>query len=65
MDSPDNRDIIMALPVNYIVNWLTEKCAYTLANVRRDRERGTQLFGSDGVVDLEHNCVFQLLKSNF
>ncbi|GMP97614.1 hypothetical protein CsSME_00045794 [Camellia sinensis var. sinensis] len=53
MDSPDNRDNIIALPVNYIVNWLTEKCASTPANVGRDCERGTQLFGSDGAVDLD------------
>ncbi|CAL5327035.1 unnamed protein product [Camellia sinensis] len=51
MDSLDNRDIIMALPVNYIINWLTKKRAYTSANVGRDRELGTQLFGSGGAVD--------------
>ncbi|XP_028118949.1 uncharacterized protein LOC114316491 [Camellia sinensis] len=53
MDSPDNRDIIMALPQNYIVNWLTEKRACTPANVGRDREGGTRLFGSGGAVDLD------------
>ncbi|KAL7222045.1 hypothetical protein ACSBR1_023879 [Camellia fascicularis] len=41
MDSLDNRDIIMALPVDYIVNWLTEKRACTPANVGRDHERRT------------------------
>ncbi|CAL5358987.1 unnamed protein product [Camellia sinensis] len=53
MDSPDNRDISMALPQNYIVNWLTEKRACTPANVGRDREGRTQLFGSSGAVDLD------------
>ncbi|KAL7184616.1 hypothetical protein ACSBR2_026713 [Camellia fascicularis] len=53
MDSPDNWDIIMALPVNYIMNWLTEKHACMPTNVGRDREWGTQLFGSDGAVDLD------------
>ncbi|CAL5378159.1 unnamed protein product [Camellia sinensis] len=53
MDSPDNRDIIMALPQNCIVIWLTEKRACTLANVGRDCEGGTRLFGSGGVVDLD------------
>ncbi|CAL5438024.1 unnamed protein product [Camellia sinensis] len=53
MDSPDNGDIIMALSQNCIVNWLTEKCAYTPANVGRDREGGTRLFGSGGAVDLD------------
>ncbi|GMP90251.1 hypothetical protein CsSME_00041463 [Camellia sinensis var. sinensis] len=53
MDSPDNWDIIMALPVNYIVNWLTEMRTCTPANVGRDRERRTQLFESGGVVDLD------------
>ncbi|GMP37610.1 hypothetical protein CsSME_00009215 [Camellia sinensis var. sinensis] len=53
MNSPDNRDIIMALPVDYIVNWLTEKCVCTPANVGRDHERGTELFRSDGIVDLD------------
>ncbi|GMP60752.1 hypothetical protein CsSME_00023487 [Camellia sinensis var. sinensis] len=53
MDSPDNGDIIMALPQNYIVNWLTEKRAYTPANVGKDHEEGTQLFGSGGAVDLD------------
>ncbi|KAI8030658.1 L10-interacting MYB domain-containing protein [Camellia lanceoleosa] len=53
MDSPDNRDIIMALSHNYIVNWLTKKRACTPANVDRDRERGTRLFGSGGAVDLD------------
>ncbi|KAI7988258.1 hypothetical protein LOK49_LG13G02521 [Camellia lanceoleosa] len=53
MDSPDNRDISMALSSNYIVNWLTEKRACTSANVGRDREGQTQLFGSGGAVDLD------------
>ncbi|KAL7207648.1 hypothetical protein ACSBR1_029571 [Camellia fascicularis] len=53
MDSPDNRDIIMALPMDYIVNWLTEKRACTPANVGRERERNVRLFGSDGVVDMD------------
>ncbi|CAL5332994.1 unnamed protein product [Camellia sinensis] len=53
MDSPDNRDIIMALPQNYIVNWLTEKRAYMPANVGRDHDGGTRLFGSSGAVDLD------------
>ncbi|XP_028122376.1 uncharacterized protein LOC114319555 [Camellia sinensis] len=53
MDSPDNRDIIMALPHNYIVNWLTEKHACTPANVDRDREWGTWLFRNGGAVDLD------------
>ncbi|XP_028094994.1 uncharacterized protein LOC114295020 [Camellia sinensis] len=53
MDSPDNRDIIMALPQNYIVNWLTEKRACTPANVGRDHDGGTRLFGSGGAVDLD------------
>ncbi|CAL5358044.1 unnamed protein product [Camellia sinensis] len=53
MDSPDNGDIIMALSQNCIVNWLTEKRAYTPANVGRDREGGTRLFGSGGAVDLD------------
>ncbi|CAL5349293.1 unnamed protein product [Camellia sinensis] len=53
MDSPDNRDIIMALPMDYIVNWLTEKRACTPANVGRERERDVRLFGSDGVVDMD------------
>ncbi|CAL5406728.1 unnamed protein product [Camellia sinensis] len=53
MDSPNNRDIIVALLVDYIVNWLIEKCAHTPANVGKDCEWGTQLFGSDGVVDLD------------
>ncbi|CAL5377040.1 unnamed protein product [Camellia sinensis] len=53
MNSPDNRDIIMALPVDYIVNWLTKKCACTPANVGRDHERGIELFRSDGVVNLD------------
>ncbi|GMP72638.1 hypothetical protein CsSME_00030590 [Camellia sinensis var. sinensis] len=53
MDSPDNRDIIMALPQNYIVNWLTEKRTCTQANVGRDREWGTRLFGSGGAIDLD------------
>ncbi|CAL5422436.1 unnamed protein product [Camellia sinensis] len=53
MDSPDNRDIIMALPQNYIVNWLTEKRACTPANVGRDCEGGRRLFESGGAVDLD------------
>ncbi|GMP81754.1 hypothetical protein CsSME_00036362 [Camellia sinensis var. sinensis] len=53
MDSPDNRDIIMALSQNCIVNWLTEKRACTLANVGRDGEGGTRLFGSGGAVDVD------------
>ncbi|GMP98759.1 hypothetical protein CsSME_00046522 [Camellia sinensis var. sinensis] len=54
MDSPNNRDIIIALPQNYIVNWLTEKRACTLVNVGRDREGGgTRLFGNGGAVDLD------------
>ncbi|KAI8022546.1 L10-interacting MYB domain-containing protein [Camellia lanceoleosa] len=53
MDSPDNRDIIMALPQNYIVNWLTKKRACTPANVGKDREGGTRLFRSGGAVDLD------------
>ncbi|GMP81401.1 hypothetical protein CsSME_00036125 [Camellia sinensis var. sinensis] len=53
MDSPDNRDIIMDLPQNYIVNWLTEKRACMPANVGRDRERRTRLFRSGGSVDLD------------
>ncbi|GMP38292.1 hypothetical protein CsSME_00009594 [Camellia sinensis var. sinensis] len=53
MDSPDNRDIIMSLPQDYIVNWLKEKRACTPANVRRERERDVHLFGSDGVVDMD------------
>ncbi|CAL5408826.1 unnamed protein product [Camellia sinensis] len=53
MDSPDNRDIIMALPQNYIINWLTEKRACTPTNVGRDREWGTRLFRSGGAVDLD------------
>ncbi|CAL5339874.1 unnamed protein product [Camellia sinensis] len=53
MDSPDNRDIIMALLQNCIVNWLTEKRACTPANVGRDHEGGTRLFGSGGAVDLD------------
>ncbi|XP_028084534.1 uncharacterized protein LOC114285665 [Camellia sinensis] len=53
MDSPDIRDIIMALPQNYIVNWLTEKRACTPANVGRDHDGGTRLSGSGGAVDLD------------
>ncbi|GMQ09526.1 hypothetical protein CsSME_00052866 [Camellia sinensis var. sinensis] len=53
IDSPDNRDIIMVLPQNYIVNWLTEKRACTPANVGRDHDGGTRLFGSSGAVDLD------------
>ncbi|KAI7988205.1 L10-interacting MYB domain-containing protein [Camellia lanceoleosa] len=53
MDSPDNRDIIMALPENCIVNWLTEKRACTPANIGRDRKGGPRLFGSGGAVDLD------------
>ncbi|GMP23104.1 hypothetical protein CsSME_00000828 [Camellia sinensis var. sinensis] len=60
MDSPNNRDIIMALPVNYIVNWLTEKCACTPANVGRDREQGTQLFRNDVAIDLDWASVVGL-----
>lgn len=29
MDSPDNRDIMMAIPLDYAVNWLKEKRACT------------------------------------
>ncbi|CAL5435117.1 unnamed protein product [Camellia sinensis] len=29
MDSPDNRDLIMGLPLDYIVNWLKEKRVIT------------------------------------
>ncbi|KAL7168296.1 hypothetical protein ACSBR2_038687 [Camellia fascicularis] len=53
MDSPDNRDIIMALPQNCIVNWLTEKRACTPHNFGMDRQGGTRLFGSGGAVDLD------------
>ncbi|GMP97265.1 hypothetical protein CsSME_00045587 [Camellia sinensis var. sinensis] len=53
MDSSDNRDIIMALLVNYIVNWLTQKHACMPTNVGRDCEQGTQLFRSDGAIDLD------------
>ncbi|KAI8023501.1 hypothetical protein LOK49_LG03G00920 [Camellia lanceoleosa] len=53
MDTPDNQDIIMALPQNYIVNWLTEKRACMPANVGRDHNGGPRLFGSGGVVDLD------------
>ncbi|GMP52140.1 hypothetical protein CsSME_00018079 [Camellia sinensis var. sinensis] len=53
MDLPDNRDIIMALPVDYIAKWLKEKRVCTPANVGRDRERDVRLFGSDGVVDMD------------
>ncbi|GMP22395.1 hypothetical protein CsSME_00000445 [Camellia sinensis var. sinensis] len=53
MDSLDNWDIIMALPQNYIVTWLIEKRACTAANVGRDREGGTRLFGSGGAIDLD------------
>ncbi|KAI7989097.1 hypothetical protein LOK49_LG13G01715 [Camellia lanceoleosa] len=53
MDSPDNRDIIMALPLNCIVNWLTEKRACTPHNIGMDRQGGTRLFGSGGAVDLD------------
>ncbi|THF99798.1 hypothetical protein TEA_001691 [Camellia sinensis var. sinensis] len=53
MDSPNNQDIIMALLVNYIVNWLTKKRTCTPTNVGRDRKRGTQLFKSNGAVDLD------------
>ncbi|KAI8012957.1 hypothetical protein LOK49_LG05G00729 [Camellia lanceoleosa] len=53
MDSPDNRDIIMALLQNYIVNWLTEKRACTPANVGRNLKGETWLFGSGGVIDLD------------
>ncbi|KAI8007658.1 hypothetical protein LOK49_LG07G03383 [Camellia lanceoleosa] len=53
MDTPDNRDIIMALSQNYIVNWLIEKRACTPANVGRDHNGGPRLFGSGGAVDLD------------
>ncbi|KAI7982071.1 hypothetical protein LOK49_LG15G00669 [Camellia lanceoleosa] len=53
MDSPDNREIIMALPQNCIVNWLTEKRACTPHNIGMDRQGGTRLFGSGGAVDLD------------
>ncbi|KAI7985635.1 hypothetical protein LOK49_LG14G00319 [Camellia lanceoleosa] len=53
MDAPDNQDIIMALPQNCIVNWLTEKRACTPHNIGMDRQGGTRLFGSGGAVDLD------------
>ncbi|GMQ07564.1 hypothetical protein CsSME_00051710 [Camellia sinensis var. sinensis] len=52
MDSPDNHDLIMSLPQDYIVNWLKEKRACMLANVGRKREWDVRLFMSDGVVDM-------------
>ncbi|GMP62434.1 hypothetical protein CsSME_00024544 [Camellia sinensis var. sinensis] len=52
MDSPNNRDLMMALPLDYIVAWLKEKHACTPHNVGRERQRDVRLFGSDGVVNM-------------
>ncbi|GMQ04917.1 hypothetical protein CsSME_00050156 [Camellia sinensis var. sinensis] len=53
MDSPDNRYLTMSLSQDYIVNWLKEKRACTLANVGREHERDIRVFRSDGVVDMD------------
>lgn len=53
MDSPDNRDLIMGLPLDYIVNWLKEKRVITHQPVVVERSRGVRLFGQDGVVDMD------------
>ncbi|KAI7995869.1 L10-interacting MYB domain-containing protein [Camellia lanceoleosa] len=53
MDSPDNRDLIMGLPLDYVVNWLKEKRAITHQPVVVERSRGVRLFGQDGVVDMD------------
>lgn len=53
MDSPDNRDIMMALPLDYVVNWLKEKRASTPQNAGKERQRDVCLFGRDGVVVID------------
>ncbi|KAL7245220.1 hypothetical protein ACSBR2_000524 [Camellia fascicularis] len=53
MDSPDNHDLMMDLPLDYIVAWLKEKRACTPQNVGKERQRDVHLFGSDGVVDMD------------
>ncbi|XP_028120259.1 uncharacterized protein LOC114317701 [Camellia sinensis] len=51
MDSPDNRDVMMGLPVDCIVAWLKEKRAICHPTVVSGT-RGVSLFGRDGVLDL-------------
>ncbi|GMP70057.1 hypothetical protein CsSME_00029083 [Camellia sinensis var. sinensis] len=53
MDSPDNCDLIMGLPLDYIVNWLKEKRVITHQPVVVEWSRGARLFGQDGVIDMD------------
>lgn len=53
MASRDNRDLMIALPLDYIVAWLKEKHACMPQNVGRERQRDVRLFRNDGVVDMD------------
>ncbi|KAI8020805.1 L10-interacting MYB domain-containing protein [Camellia lanceoleosa] len=52
MDSPNNCDLIMGLPLDNIVNWLKEKRVITHQPVMVEWSPGVRLFGQDGVVDM-------------
>ncbi|KAL7238293.1 hypothetical protein ACSBR2_004408 [Camellia fascicularis] len=52
MNSSNNRDLMMALSLDYIVAWLKEKRACTPHNVGRERQRDVRLFDSDDVVNM-------------
>ncbi|KAI8005865.1 L10-interacting MYB domain-containing protein [Camellia lanceoleosa] len=45
MDSPDNRDLIMGLSLDYIVNWLKEKRVITHQPIAVERSCCVRLFG--------------------
>ncbi|XP_028101559.1 uncharacterized protein LOC114300878 isoform X2 [Camellia sinensis] len=52
MDSPDNCDLLMGLPLDYIVNWLKEKCVITHQPIV-ERSHGIRLFRQDGAVNMD------------
>ncbi|KAI8017351.1 hypothetical protein LOK49_LG04G03616 [Camellia lanceoleosa] len=53
MDSPDNCDLLMGLPLDYILNWLKEKRVITHQPVMVKCSHGIRLFGQDGVADMD------------
>lgn len=52
MDSPDNRDLLMGLHLNYIVNWLKGKCVITHQPAVVEHSR-IRLFEQNGVVNMD------------
>ncbi|GMP72221.1 hypothetical protein CsSME_00030326 [Camellia sinensis var. sinensis] len=53
MDSPDKRNLIMGLPLDYVVNWLKEKRVIAHQPAMVECSHGVRLFRQDGVVDMD------------